>query len=205
LRLADFRKVRLEPGETQELTFRLPVGQLAHWDVATGAFTVDPGSYEILVARSAGNVVLTAPLTVTGPAPAPRVVVGQRTPSVDFDDYVGVTLVDATRTTGDAILPADPAKSATLLFRSADLAGAVRVEAEIAREDGVPDVARLEFHVPGQRLAEIDVPVTGGPYSWTTVTADLEVPPTGVHELTVSVHGDFRLAAFRFSSPRSAD
>ncbi|WP_223165866.1 beta-glucosidase family protein, partial [Lentzea indica] len=72
LRLADFRKVSLAPDESHVLTFRLPADQLAHWDVATGAFTADPGAYEVLIARSAGNVVLTAPLTVAGPAPAPR-------------------------------------------------------------------------------------------------------------------------------------
>jgi beta-glucosidase len=203
LRLADFRKVRLDPGESRELTFRLPTERLAHWDVATGARTVDPGAYEIVVARSAENIVLTAPLMVTGAAPAPRVVVDQRTPAVDFDDHAGVTLVDATRTSGDAVIPTDPARPATLLFRSVDLSGAVGVEAEVAREDGGSGEAWLEFRAGNRPPARIAVPVTGNRYTWTTVAAELPAPLDGVDNLRLTLHGGFRLGAFRFSSSRA--
>ena len=135
LRLADFRKVRLEPGESRELTFRLSAQQLAHWDVTTAAFAVDPGGYEVIVARCADHPVLSAPLTVTGAAAAPRVVVGRRVLAVDFDDYEDITIVDATRLDGDAVRPPiHPAR--TLLFHDIDLSGAARVEAETTREDG---------------------------------------------------------------------
>ncbi|MFF8381885.1 glycoside hydrolase family 3 C-terminal domain-containing protein [Streptomyces sp. NPDC015661] len=204
-RLADFRKVRLEPGESQELTFRLPAEQLAHWDVATRAFTVDPGTYEITVARSAEDQLLTAPLTVTGAAPAPRVVVGRRTLTVDFDDHADLTLVDATRTSGDAVTPADPARPATLLFRDVDLSGAVRVEVEAAREDEGPQEARLELHAGELLLAEIGVPVTGHRHTWTTIAAELATPPAGVHDLRLTLHGDFRLVAFRLGTSARTD
>ncbi len=199
-RLADFRKVRLAPGESRELTFRLPAERLAHWDVATGAFTVDPGAYEIAVARSAAHPVLTAPLTVTGPAPAPRMVVGRRTLTGDFDDHADSTLVDATRISGDAVTPTDPARPATLLFRAADLSGAVRVEVETAREGEGPRAARLEIHAGERLLAELDVPVTGDPYTWTVVETGLVAPVAGVHDLRLTLHGDFRVAAFRFGT-----
>ncbi|MGW4210484.1 glycoside hydrolase family 3 C-terminal domain-containing protein [Lentzea sp. NPDC004789] len=198
LRLADFRKVRLAAGESQVLTFRLSTDQLNHWDVATGAFTVDPGDYEVLVARSAENVVLTAPLTVVGPAPEPRALVGHRVLAVDFDDYEAATIVDTTRTTGDAVTAAH-AEPATLWFRSADLSGAVRVEAELALEQTDP-AARLEFWTDEGLLAEIPVPVTGDRYTWTTASAALAAPVTGVRDLRVVLHGDFRLAAFRFAA-----
>jgi beta-glucosidase len=196
LRLADFRKVRLDPGQDKELTFRLPTERLAHWDVATGAFTVDPGAYEVLVARSAANIVHSAPFTVTGPAPAPRVVVDRRTLAADFDDHTGVALVDATRTAGDAVTPTDPAQPATLLFRSVDLSGAVRVEAEVTS----PVPARLEFRARDRLLADIPVPVSRDRYAWTTVAAGLVAPMAGVHDLRLVLHGGFRLAAFRFST-----
>ncbi|WP_406511282.1 fibronectin type III-like domain-contianing protein [Streptomyces sp. NBC_00161] len=61
----------------QGVEFSLPADRLAHWSTATGAFTVDPGRYEITAGRSAENPVRTARLTVTGPAPEPRVVVGR--------------------------------------------------------------------------------------------------------------------------------
>lgn len=203
LKLADFRKVRLEPEESREVTFRLPAEQFAHWDVATGAFTVDPGAYEILVARSAEHVVLSAPLTVTGTPPAPRAVVGRRTLAADFDDYTDVTLVDATRAAGDAVTPADPALPATLLFRSVDLSGAARFEAKVARESAGPGEARLEVRAGDRLLAQIPVPVTGSRYTWTTVTADAAAHGDGVHDLRLTLHGDFRLASFDFGAPAS--
>ncbi len=205
LRLADFRKVRLGPGERAELTFSLPAKEFGHWDVATGAFTVDPGSYEILVARSAEELVLTAGLTVTGPDPAPRVVVDRSTRAVDFDDHTGVTLVDAGRITGDAVCPTEPEQAPTLVFGSVDLSGAVQVEAEVAREAGEPGEALLEFRADDRLLALIPVPVTGGRYAWTTVTRELPAPAEGVHDLRLTLHGGFRLAGFRFGSSAEAD
>ncbi|MET9697275.1 glycoside hydrolase family 3 C-terminal domain-containing protein [Streptomyces sp. NPDC006529] len=204
-RLADFRKVRLAPGESREMVFSLPADQLAHWDVATGAFTVDPGAYEIAVARSAEHPVLTARLTVTGQAPAPRVVVGRRTPAADFDDHADTVLVDATRADGDAVTPADPARPATLLFRDVDLSGAVRVEAETALESADGGAARLEVRAGDRLLAEIAVPVTGDRYAWTTTAAALAPPPDGVHDLRLTLHGGFRLAAFGFAASGGTD
>jgi beta-glucosidase len=159
--------------------------------VATGAWTVHPGDYEVLVGRSATNIVRTAPLPITGPPPAPRVVVDRRCLAVDFDDHENATIVDRTRVSGDAV-----AGPATLLFRDVDLSGAVGVEAEVAGAHAGP---RLEFRVDDRRLAEIAVPVTDR-YTWTTVTAALPAPLAGVHDLHVTLHVGCRLAAFRFTS-----
>ena len=193
LRLADFRKVRLDAGQSRELTFRLSVEALAHWDVAAGTFAVDPGAYEVLVARSAENIVLTAPLAVTGPAPVPRSVVDRRVLAVDFDDYADITIVDATRETGDAV-----AGAGTLWFHNVNLSGAVRVEAEVSRDGEGP--ACLEFHAGDRLLAEIPVPVTSGRYAWTTVGTGLPAALAGVHNLRLTLRGGFRLAAFRFTT-----
>jgi beta-glucosidase len=196
LRLADFHKVWLSPGESRELHFRLSAEHLAHWDVASGASTVDPGDYEVLVGRSAGDMVLTGTITVDRPAPGPRKVVDRRTSAADFDDYTGITLVDATRATGDAVAPASPDHPATLLFRSVELSGAVRIEAEVA---GVSS-GRLKLLTGDRLLANIPVPATEGRHAWTTVSADLESSPEGVHNLRVNLYGGIRLAAFRFAS-----
>ncbi len=201
LRLADFRKVRLEPGESRELAFRLEAAEaLAHWSVADGEFTVDPGRYEVLVARSAADVVPAAPLTVTGPAPGPRAVVGRRVLAADFDDWTGLALVDADRTAGDAVTPDGGAGA--LLFRAADLTGARRVTAEVSRTGA--GEARLELWADavgagGTRLAALPVPSTGHRYAWTTVAADLSAAPSGVHDLHLVLTGEQRLAAFRLA------
>lgn len=199
LKLADFRKVRLEPGESREVAFPLRAEQLAHWDVTTGAFTVDPGAYEVLAARSAQHLVAAAPLTVTGTAPAPRVVAGRCVRAADFDDHTDATLVDATALAGDAVTPADPTRPATLLFTSVDLSGVTRFEAEVARESAGPGEARLEVRAGDRLLAQLPAPVTGSRYTWTTATADTTPPGDGLHDLRLTLHGDFRLATFSFS------
>ncbi|HET6860887.1 MAG TPA: glycoside hydrolase family 3 C-terminal domain-containing protein [Streptomyces sp.] len=200
LRLVDFRKVRLGPGASCEPAFRLSAEQLAHWSVATGAFVTDPGAYEVIVARSADTPVLTAPLAVTGAAPAARTGVGRRIAAVDFDDYENATIVDATRTDGDAVTPTVPARPGTLLFRDVDLSGAVRFEAEVAREEAGAGPALLEVRQGERVLAGIEVPVTGSRYDWATVTAVFAAPLDAVHDLRLTLCGDFRLAAFRFET-----
>lgn len=151
----------------------------------------------MIVARSARDVVLTAPLTVAGPAPGPRAGVDRRLLAVDFDDHDGVTIVDATRTAGDAVTSSGSA--ATLWFRAVDLSGAASVEVEVACDVGDPG-DRVEFWSGSVPLAEIPVPATGDRYLWTTASAALSAPLQGVHDLRVVLHGGFRLAAFRFTT-----
>ena len=191
LRLADFRKVALDPGDSRVLSFRLTGDELAHWDVGTGAFVVDPGCYEVLVARSAQDVVLTAPLTVVGPPPEPRT---GRFLAVDFDDHDGVVIVDATRTSGDAVTAADPSRPATLWFRAVDLCGAVAAAVEVAGAPG-----RVELWAGETLLADVPVAATGDRYEWATSSAPLTSRADGVHDVRVVLHGGFRLAAVRFS------
>ncbi|MFD7732517.1 glycoside hydrolase family 3 C-terminal domain-containing protein [Kitasatospora phosalacinea] len=192
-RLADFRKVTLAAGQSRRLVFDLPAAaHLAHWDVATGAFTVDPGRYQLLAAASAEDVRATAELTVEGAAPAPRTVLGRRTAAADFDAHRGIALVDAARESGDAVTPAG--SDAELLFAAVELTGAAEVSAEVALEG--PDAAELEFSVDGAVLAVLAVPSTGGRYARETVTAALSGAPEGVHDLRVVLRGPVRLAAF---------
>jgi beta-glucosidase len=199
LKLAGYRKVALAPGEQQVVSFDLSAAEaLAHWDVGTGAFTTDPGRYEILVGRSAADLRLTAPLTVTGPAPAPRTVVGRRVLAVDFDACTGVTLVDASRTDGDAVSPTPGAALSSLLFRDTDLGdgGPLALRAEVSRTE--PGDAELELHLGDLLLASITVPCTGDRYAWTSVTVPL-LPfegRGGVHDLRFVLRGEQRFAAF---------
>ncbi|SEP06941.1 beta-glucosidase [Actinacidiphila rubida] len=197
LRLADFREVRLGPGESRGAAFTLDVAEsLARWSVAGGAFTVDPGGHEVLAARSAGDVTLVAPLTVTGPVPRPREAVGRRFAAADFDDGANAALVDATRAAGDAVAPADAAAPATLLFRSVEVTGARTVTAEVSRTG--EGEGRLEVWAGSTRLAALPVPGTGDRYAWTTVTGELALPCSRVHDLRVELAGEQRLAGFTF-------
>ncbi|MFH8623401.1 carbohydrate-binding protein [Streptomyces vietnamensis] len=154
----------------------------------------------MIVARSADRPVLTAPLTVPGAAAAPRTGVERRIPAVDFDDHEGVAVVAATRADGDAFTPAGPARPATLLFRETDLSGASAIEVETAREGDRAVGGRLEVRAGSRVPAGIEVPVTGDRYAWTSTAVELAAPLHGVHDLSLTLHGDFRLSVFRFGA-----
>ncbi|MFG2652490.1 glycoside hydrolase family 3 C-terminal domain-containing protein [Streptomyces sp. NPDC048436] len=196
LKLIAYQKVRLATGETAELEFRLPTAEaLSHWDVATGAFTVDPGRYDLLVARSAANLVGSARLTVTGPAPRPREVLGRPLHAVDFDDCQDIALTDASRTDGDAVRP--EGSRGELLFRNVDLSGARMVTVEVFRT--AVGTALLELWSGERLLAAFTVPSTGERYAWTTVTSRLAERVEGVHDLRVVLTREQRLSTLSFA------
>lgn len=120
--------------------------------LVSGSFTVDPGDYEVLVGRSAGEPALGPTITTGGPVPGPRAVVDLRTSAAGFDDYTGITLVDASRTIGDVIAPSG--HPATPLFRSADLSGAA--ETKVAGE------GRLAFAAGDRCSPRSRCPTPGG-------------------------------------------
>nr|WSX78627.1 glycoside hydrolase family 3 C-terminal domain-containing protein [Streptomyces sp. NBC_00899] len=196
LKLAGYRKVRLAAGASERVSFPLAAGDaLAHWSVAEGDFAVEAGAYEVLAGRSSADLPLAAALTVSGPAPAPRQVVGHRVRAVDFDDYEGVTIVDFTPVDGDAVAPSGT--SGTLLYRAVPLDGARAFSAEVSRT--APGAAALEVRAGDALVATLAVPSTGDRYAWTRITADLPAPASGVHDLHITLRGELRLHTFTFS------
>ncbi|MHA6802613.1 glycoside hydrolase family 3 C-terminal domain-containing protein [Salinifilum ghardaiensis] len=71
-RLADFQKVRLKPGESTEVAFRVPVRELAFFDEQQNRYTVDD-AYELQLGRSSADVADQQRVDVTGElAPQPE-------------------------------------------------------------------------------------------------------------------------------------
>jgi beta-glucosidase len=63
-RLAGFRKVELTPGERRDVSVTVDPRLLATFDPATRGWRIAGGRYELLLARSATDVVARAPVTV---------------------------------------------------------------------------------------------------------------------------------------------
>jgi beta-glucosidase len=63
--LKGFVKVELQPGETRRVSVGLDRRALAYYDVAARSWRVEPGTFEILVARSSRDIVLRGNLTYT--------------------------------------------------------------------------------------------------------------------------------------------
>jgi beta-glucosidase len=68
--LRAFTKVRLEPGESQRVTFRLGRRDLARWSTRSHGWVFDPGCYEVAVAASSRDRRLVGTIDVPGATPA---------------------------------------------------------------------------------------------------------------------------------------
>lgn len=62
--LKGFQRINLAPGAAQTVSFSLPAGELAFWDIAKNAFVVEPGIYSVMVGKSSADIQLTAALKV---------------------------------------------------------------------------------------------------------------------------------------------
>jgi beta-glucosidase len=63
--LCGFRRVSLEAGERRTVELSVRAVDLAHWDESTHAFRLEPGSVELIVARSATDSQRTLDLSLT--------------------------------------------------------------------------------------------------------------------------------------------
>jgi beta-glucosidase len=68
--LRAFAKVELTAGATARVELGFDLVELAYWDVADHGWRLENGEYELLVAASAADIRLTAPLSVTSGAPS---------------------------------------------------------------------------------------------------------------------------------------
>ncbi len=64
--LRAFERTTLKPGESKRVEFTLHAHDLAFYDVQTHAFTVEPGTFDILLGSSSEDIRLRSHLTVTG-------------------------------------------------------------------------------------------------------------------------------------------
>lgn len=50
--LKGFAEAKLEPGETESVTFELPAASLGYYDTEAGAWVVEPITYQVYVGAS---------------------------------------------------------------------------------------------------------------------------------------------------------
>lgn len=110
----------------------------------------------------------------------------------DFDDQRGTEIVDHTKTSGDAVTPTGGG-TGELLFRDCNFADGVREVTVEATGEG-----SVEFSLNGGPvLAVLNLPATGGPYAYTTLSAGIVA--AGVHDVHLRLRGPLRLARVGFS------
>ncbi|MFJ9081849.1 glycoside hydrolase family 3 C-terminal domain-containing protein [Streptomyces sp. NPDC102384] len=183
--LVGYRRLTLGAGASERVTFRVPVAEFGHWDVARGRWSVAEGAYELLVGASSADIRLAETLRMDGDAPTPRSVLTGGLDAATYDEQRGgIEIVDRTKTHGDAVTG-----TGELLYRGCDFGtdGVTAVRLDVAGE-GIVDVA------DGPR---VEVPATGGPYDY--VTVDAPFAATGVRDLCVRLGGGVRLARINFA------
>jgi beta-glucosidase len=63
--LRGFERIHLNPGEQRDVTFRLtPAEDFTHYDIASKAYAVAPGPYEIQIGASSADIRLTGRVQV---------------------------------------------------------------------------------------------------------------------------------------------
>jgi beta-glucosidase len=62
--LKGFAKVQLAPGETKHLSVQLDRRAFSYYDVKSRQWKADPGDFDVLVGRSAGQIELTGKFTL---------------------------------------------------------------------------------------------------------------------------------------------
>jgi len=62
--LRAFERVTLQPSETLHMQITLPASQLAFWDIRSKKFTVEPGSFDVMVGSSSEDIRLSDRLLV---------------------------------------------------------------------------------------------------------------------------------------------
>ncbi|MFD6533433.1 glycoside hydrolase family 3 C-terminal domain-containing protein [Streptomyces sp. NPDC060184] len=197
-KLVGHRRLRLAPGGSERLEFLVPVAELGHWDVAHGRWTVAPGSYELLAGASSADIRLATAVEVDAEPSGPRPVLAAGIEAADYDEQRGTELVDRARTDGDAVTPAGRgAEGGQLLFEACDFG---------------PGVCGVTVHAAGEGTVEIetdtaaaavDVPATGGPYDYRSVTAAFGAD--GVADLRVTLRGALRLSRLTFAAPGASE
>jgi beta-glucosidase len=162
--------------------------------VTRGRWVVETSAEDLMVGAASDDIRARARLAVKGERIPPRKLRGM-VRAVDFDDYAGVRLVDETKPDGDAV---GLGVGDWLLYRDAALgAGARTFTARVARAaaGGTTMRVRLDDPVTGPLVGTVQVPSTGGLYSYITVRASL-AGAAGRHDVYLVPAGDVRLSRF---------
>lgn len=186
-------RVRLEPGERRELTFAVPLSAFDFWDVARDGWRREPGAYEVLAGASSEDVRLRTTVILDGEPAAPRPVLRRGLPAAGFDEQSGISIVDRTKSSGDAVTAAEGG-SGELLYRDCDFGeGATEVTVAVAGE-GTVEVSPAGGPVSAVLTSKA---AGSGPYDYRTLTA--RIVAQGVRDVRIQLRGPLRLAHVGFS------
>ncbi|MGP4023496.1 glycoside hydrolase family 3 C-terminal domain-containing protein [Actinomadura sp. 3N407] len=189
--LRAFDKVHVAPGKTATAKFRLRASDLAIWDVTRNKWTVERSKHDLLIGSSSADIRRRAHLNVRGER-IPDRDLSETTRAADFDDHDGIEMVDESKAKGDAVAGAP---GSWLKFADADLGRSTgKITARVAGTNATTIQVRLDG--PGGPVAgTLNVPSTGGKYTYKEITAPL-TGARGDHDVYLVFTGETRLSTF---------
>ncbi|TDV55332.1 glycoside hydrolase family 3 C-terminal domain-containing protein [Actinophytocola oryzae] len=187
--LRAFDRVHLRAGETRTVTLRVPVRDLAHWDVTRGRWVVETSTYDLLVGASSSDIRTRSSVRVNGETIPPRDLT-RTTRAVDFDDYAGIDLVDTSKVRGESV---GATMGAWVSFRNSDLRHATSFTARVAGGAGTIEV-RLDGPT-GPLVGTATFAGTADKYAYTQVSAGLR-KADGRHDVFLVFGGNLRVDTF---------
>jgi beta-glucosidase len=187
--LRAFDRVHLKAGQTKTVTLRVPIENLAHWDVTRGKWVVEASTYDLQVGASSSDIRQRSSVKVKGETIPPRDL-SRTTRAIDFDDYSGVDLVDTSKVRGEAV---GVSTGDWVSFRNADLRKAKTFTARVAGGAGTVEV---RLGSPTGRLAgTATFAGTADKYTYASVSAPLR-NADGRHDVFLVFTGDLRVDNF---------
>ncbi|WP_234032742.1 glycoside hydrolase family 3 protein [Paenibacillus faecalis] len=191
LQLADFQRIALMPGETADVTFRLPLESLSIWDVTRERFCIESGEYTVLIGSSSNDLRLEGRLMVVGETIPPRNL-KRVTRAANYDAYEGIFLGECTKGGSAAIVSGE---AGWLAFRDAELGeGIFGIELRAANTEEAIIEVRLDE--PDGPLAGRCVIPAGGKQNWRSFSFGLTAA-SGRRDVYLILRGAVSLSWFR--------
>lgn len=198
-RLVAHRRVVVPPGGRATATLRVPLGQLAVWDVTRDRWVVEPGRYLLGAGPSSALVARQVALDVAGEPVPPRDLRTTPVRAADADELQGVDLADTTAAAGTCVQVRRAHPEGHVLLRDCDTSGAAHVELRLARTRAGDAAVEVLDGASGAVLARADVPPDAGRHDWRVVRVPWASPPAvpGVHDLRLRLVGAVRVDTLR--------
>ena len=198
-RLVAHARVVVPPGATAVAALRVPVRDLAVWDVTRDRWVVEPGRYVLGAGPSSTTVVQRAEVDVAGEPVPPRDLRARPVRAADADDLVAVDLSERTRAAGTCVQVRRGRTAGAVLLRDCHVAGATAITLEVARTGPGPARVEVVAGETGTTLARLDVPDGLGRHDWTLAAVPWGGAVPDVVDLRVRLTGAARLATLRLT------
>lgn len=190
--LLAFRRLMLQPGESKDVSFTLPLSELAIWDVTRDRFCIETGTYSFMAGTSSSILPLSAVLEVEGETIPPRDL-KKAVRAVNYDAYEGI-LIGECREGGSAVEV--KGQSGWIAFEDAEFGEGVR---SIKLRAAGPAAASAEIRLqsPEGPLAGRLELVGSGAHQWRDYTAEIS-GISGRQDVYIVLNGKASLSTIQF-------